>query len=98
MASQDIILDSNYDLLVEDGDFALGRSEEQEIDLILIAAPGNFRQHPTVGVNLALWVRGENINSQLYQEIETQLRDDGFEDVRIDQSGGKLTVDAIRRK
>jgi len=51
-----------------------------------------------VGVNLALWVRGENINSQLYQEIETQLRDDGFEDVRIDQSGGKLTVDAIRRK
>lgn len=42
MASQDIILDSNYDLLVEDGDFALGRSEEQEIDLILIAAPGIF--------------------------------------------------------
>lgn len=55
MQAQDILLDVNFDLLIEGGDFAVGSSDEQSAALMVITAPGHWKQYPFFGFNVALY-------------------------------------------
>ena len=52
----DILLDENFDLRIENGDFVVGESAGQEAKLLLLYAPGNLRPDPLIGVGIKRWL------------------------------------------
>jgi len=89
----EILLDANNDIIISDGDFAIGRSDEQNQKLILISNKGEWKAHPEVGVGIE-----EMLNDDAYTEllIETkkQLQYDGMQINNVSYtSDGKLNID-----
>ncbi len=92
---QDILLDENYDLsITPTGDFAVGFSDEQHIDLILESGKGDWRQNPQVGVNIRQLLAEDQTPTFLKHEIQKQLEVDGARVERIDFLNGKLQIKA----
>lgn len=98
---QDILRDETGDLYVYRGDFKIGESDEQHIEDILIAAQGNYRQHPEMGVNISQYLNAPITaieKLRIINEIRKQLQADGFVQINI-QTQNKLidlNIDALR--
>ena len=93
----DFLLDEQDDLLIRDGDLVVGPSEQQEIGLIVRLAQGELRAAPLTGFGIARRLRGEADRDSFSQELDTQLRLDGFTDSRVALAdNGTLTVQATR--
>ena len=89
----DILLEVNDDLIIRNGDFVIGRSNEQHQKHILTAYKGAYKQHPEVGVGIA-----EMLNDDAFTEvlIETkkQLQYDGMQINNVSYTqDGKLNID-----
>lgn len=87
MIFQDYQLDEDGDLLIENGDFVVGPSDQQHIVDILQAFQGEYKQFPLLGANLMTLLKGENPNEAI-NIIKTQLQSDGY-----DVSQVKATTD-----
>ena len=86
----DILLDENYDLFIEDGDFSFGASAEQETEQIILSLPGEWKQNPLTGFGIDNYLKqraGSSpvINSlpQFVRDLKLQLEADGFIDPEI---------------
>ncbi len=91
---QDILLDENYDLMIENDDFVLGESTRQHQGLILMANKGEFRQHPFTGVGLRLFVEDDRLGA-MRVELTKQLELDGMTVQRVNVfSNGQLEIRA----
>jgi hypothetical protein len=77
MANQDIILDYDNDFLIQNGDFVIDESEEQEIKMILQAVKNDYKQFPELGVNLVEFMSKSASNVDLAQTIKMNLKMDG---------------------
>lgn len=73
----DLLLDEDFDLMVKEGDFALGDGTEQHKACLLLAHKGHYKQHPVVGVGLTRYLN--DAGSDPESEIELQWRLDGME-------------------
>ncbi|CAN5437071.1 hypothetical protein BH09BAC1_BH09BAC1_05020 [soil metagenome] len=79
--AKDILLDSDGDLLIREGDFVVGPSDDQHVLDILMSAPGDWRQSPLVGVNIITFLNAPMDGTQrnaLRQKIALQLQLDGI--------------------
>lgn len=100
--AQDIILNTDTnDLLIQNGDFVIGESSQQEANLIINTFLGNWFQYPGVGVGIINYLAGNTPASVIEQLIQTQLETDGFVVESISINGStlnniKLTVLANR--
>lgn len=66
------------DVIIENGDFKVFKSDQQHIQHILKAMPGQYYQHPLVGLGVANY-RSASISPQrLKQQIKTQLKADDY--------------------
>lgn len=76
---QDILLNTgnDTDLIIRNGDFAAGTSDEQQVQMLLISAPGEWKEHPEAGVGLYLGGHG-TIDLFMERNIRVQLEADGF--------------------
>lgn len=81
----DLVLSDELDLMVENGDWVAGVSDEQHVGLLLLSHLGDWRSEPTAGVGLSLYVNSRNPGTML-AEIRQQVEADGA-DVQL------LTVD-----
>lgn len=81
VAPQDYMLDENNDMYIVDGDWAIGDSNEIDIELILATNKGSWKESPTVGVGMPLY-EGADIDAVDVDEIESsiklQLQANGF--------------------
>lgn len=94
MAEQtDILLDTNFDIAVQDGDIVWGESFEQEIDLIVRARTGEWKFDPVLGCDLILFVNSNASKLDIIQKVKLQLERDGKNNLQINYSNGNLTVD-----
>lgn len=91
----DLLLDDNMDLKIANGDFVVGRSDEQQQEVILLATKGDFKQFPDVGVGIEGFLLDDDIDGML-AEVRAQFSADGMEvtDVTYNQQTGKLDYDA----
>ncbi len=80
-------------LAFENGDFKVGRSDEQHQKHILQAHKGDFKQFPELGVGITDYLNDDEPTSMLIA-IKKQMQYDGMQvkNVRIDTSG-KLMID-----
>jgi hypothetical protein len=91
MEANDILLDSDGDLLIENGDFKIGPSDEQHIEDIISAYLGWWKEFPSVGVGIKQYQAGSGVEQTIEREIKLQLKADGYTvdrpSVEFDSSG-----------
>ena len=77
----DIMLDSNYDLLIQNGDWDVDDCNEVDADLIINTSRGNWKQWPLVGFGLSNYLESEvdkTVVDEINSGIKVQLQADGF--------------------
>lgn len=89
----DILLSSNYDLAIENGDFVIGEGLNQQVALLLLSAPGDIRHAPGMGVGLQNYSLDEN-PADLNRNIRLTFKKDGLRVNKILQTTAELTIDA----
>ena len=100
MAFKDIILDSDGDLEILNGDIFINESDSQHVELILTADKGQFRQFPLVGIGIKKFSNGPFSAQAIKQGIKLQLESDGYNVRKIDVSKitkGIIDIDATRK-
>lgn len=94
--AKDILLDENGDLKIVNGDFVVGDSDNQEIENLLIATKGEFKEFPLVGGDISKILKSRSGQTAALKEIKYQLKNDGFDisDIKIEDDS--INVNAER--
>lgn len=76
----DFKLNNDTDLEIRNGDFVIGDTDQQNIELILLSHKGAFKEHPILGVGITDYLKSPEIISRLRleNEINNQLEFDNF--------------------
>lgn len=77
MIFQDYLLDEDGDLLIQNGDFVVGPSDDQHIADILQSFQGEWKQFPLLGVGLLTFLKSQTPNDAI-NTIKQQLQNDGY--------------------
>lgn len=75
----DFLLDEYGNYKVENGDFVIGDSREQEAMLIISANQGEFKHYPLVGCNPATWNNAVVYRQDLERMIKQQIEASGLQ-------------------
>lgn len=76
--AQDILLDPvTLDVQIANGDFVVGKVDEQNVQLLLLTMPGQIRQSPFSGIGISQLINSEVSESELRHTINVQLKLDG---------------------
>lgn len=87
------------DVRVENGDFKVFNSDQQHVQHILKANPGQYYQHPLVGLGIALYKSASLSPQRLKQLIKTQLKADDYSTKVVEVSDDFIVnIDAERLK
>lgn len=75
--AKDIILDNKNDLLIQNGDFVLGKSLKQEVGIILNLSPGNLKSSPLLGPSILRKKRANKGRMSIIRAIKIAFKMDG---------------------
>ena len=75
---KDFLLDSSGDLDIANGDFKVGKSDQQHVVDIIESYAGWWKEYPTLGVGVQNYLNSNGNNQQLARNIIVQLVSDGF--------------------
>lgn len=91
----DILLDDNFDLRIQAGDFLTGDATLQHQQLLLLIQKGELRESPTRGVGIRDWMLDDVQQGDLNTAIKREFEADGMtvEQVRTTPAG-KINVKA----
>lgn len=89
---QDILIDTEGDIIIESGDFVIGESTGQEVTLILKIAPGGNRENGYLGMDLANEL-DEDGGVNFKAELKKQLKLDNKRLKQFIIDGEKLSID-----
>jgi hypothetical protein len=93
----DFLLDDNGDLLIKDGDFVIGFSDNQHQLDILVATKGEFKEYPELGVGISEMLSDDDFMDLLI-EAKKNLEYDGMKINNIEfMPDGKLKIDGKYR-
>lgn len=89
---KDIITQENtYEPTILLGDFFAGESREQEADLIIYSARGDWKQNPLIGVGVRR-AYNKPISEELSRQIRLQCESDSLRITNVIQGNEKITV------
>ncbi|WP_143394579.1 hypothetical protein [Flavobacterium branchiophilum] len=88
----DLTLNSDYDLKIENGDFVIGDSTEQNVELLFISTPGDWKEHIEAGIAIERVAHG-NIDRFLDRTIRVQMEADGFKISELKISPLGISID-----
>lgn len=89
----DILLTTDFDIDIANGDIAVGDSRTQQPLLLLNAAPGEWKNAPTTGIGIARYIESAD-QAALARRIQTQLTADGMRVAKININGSNIAIDA----
>ena len=72
----DLLLGSDGDLMIKNGDLVVRESDPQHAGLILVSHQGSWRQWPLVGVGLSSFLLEDLDFSELRHRMEVQVQYD----------------------
>lgn len=93
---EDFKLDENKDLSFKNGDFHIGDTDQQNLELILLSHKGSFKEFPILGVGITDYLKSPEIISRLRleNEINNQLEYDNFTITEVDVNNLEdITID-----
>lgn len=95
MARHDILLDDDNELIIQNGDFVVGQSDDQNAAIIFEAQKGEIRSSPELGFGARKYIKksGSSVRNFL-RDLKLELEKDGYNnpDINLDQENGTLTV------
>jgi len=94
MARYDYIQDTDGDLLIQGGDWAIGESDQMHIQDTIISYPGWWKQYPVDGVGIGYYSKSNGQEQIIAREIKIQLELDGYtvSNPQIKLENEKLTI------
>lgn len=99
MAVTDILINNDIKI-TSDGDLDVGESDQQHIEHILRANPGQFYQFPTIGAGTNMLQHGNISEVDMRRIVKKNLEDDNYRVNKIELSGEidqrKISIDATR--
>jgi len=96
---KDIILKDDYDLLVENGDFVVDNSDPQHVQLIIITAQGEWKEHVLLGVGIESFINAPSSLQELSRLINIQLISDNYTVTKLNViSPTNIMVDGQRNE
>ena len=75
---QDLLLDTDFDLMIKNGDFVFGESTRQHQDLLLLTQYAEWRESPTIGIGAQTWLQDERDGANLAAAIKSGFEADGM--------------------
>ena len=100
MQATDLLLAADYDLAFADGDIAVGASDGQHLNLLLLTSPGEWKADPVAGIGLRRYQNaplGAAETAALQREVTIQLTRDGYQLLALDLSDlSAATLNAVR--
>ena len=94
---KDIDLETDLDLKIIDGDFAISDSDQNHVINILKAYVGGYKQFPLVGVGIDYYLASAGTQQVIKRNITVQMESDGYKVNKIDVLGqSKYSIDANR--
>lgn len=90
---KDILLDTDGDLRIENGDLVTGTSDVQNQELLLKTFKGEWKENPTIAVGAAGFLKEEDVQG-LAAEIKQEFERDGMNVKGIEITTEKINVDA----
>jgi len=88
----DYLLDPvTNDLQIVNGDFVKGDCTIQNQKKLLFAAPGAYKQYPTVGVDIVNYLKDDN-QADMMRSIRQQFTQDGMTVKNLAYVNGKLQI------
>ena len=91
----DFLIDTNAELIIKNGDFVFGQSDEQHIQDTINAIPGWWKEFPLDGVAVITFINSPGGGQGLSRRIQIELEKDGY---RVDHPviefspDGKLNI------
>jgi hypothetical protein len=79
------------DLQIADGDFVIGDATLQNQKMLLFAAPGNYKQYPTVGVDIMDFLKDDN-QADMLRTITQQFTMDGMNVQSLSYQNGMFYI------
>ena len=91
-----LLLGDDEDLMVQDGELVVGPSDSQNVDIIIAANKGEFKEYPALGVGLINFLKKQNTTADaLKREITVNLLVDSYKvsSYTVDSNGFHLTFE-----
>jgi hypothetical protein len=78
-AYQDFLLDADGDLLIQNGDFVIGLSDEDHMQDLIESFVGWWKEYPAVGVGIKQYQASSGQEQVIERNIKLQLQGDGYD-------------------
>lgn len=75
--AKDILLNDDGEVVIANGDFVIGESLDQEVQIILEMAQGELKEDPLMGADLFRLINSNATEGDLKQAVKIQLARDG---------------------
>ena len=89
---RDILLDSDHDINIIAGDLLTGESTNQNVELIFLSTPGEWKEHIETGIAIERASKG-NIDRFLDRTIRVQMEADGYEIDKLTITESGISID-----
>jgi protein involved in temperature-dependent protein secretion len=90
---KDILLNTELDLDIADGDLVVGESTVQHQQLLLVTSKGDWKENPLIGVGAAAFLKDED-ESGLLNMIRIEFQKDGMDVKAVNIQSGEINIDA----
>jgi len=89
----DLILDSNYDISISQGDLVVSTSDSQHQACLLLSDKNSLKEFPLRGVGILNFINDDNSDAFL-RETRMEFIADGMNIKRLSANNGKIKVEA----
>lgn len=80
---KDILLDETGDLAIVNGDFVVGESDAQHMELIIQLAEGSIKKHPLQCVGIGQYNGSSGQGQTIRNKITVKAKEDGFQNIEV---------------
>lgn len=94
--AKDILLDKTGDLRIENGDFVIGESTQQEVELLLTSKKGSWKESPLVGANIQQYLKQREGQTAALKEAKIQMKADGLRVNKLEINNQIINTDVER--
>ncbi|CAA0228449.1 conserved hypothetical protein [Tenacibaculum maritimum] len=74
---KDLLLDKDGDLLIQNGDIAVGESLTQDVSIIIRLSKGDLKSDPVLGADLITMINQKESPAVIEDQIRLHLERDG---------------------
>lgn len=85
---QDYLRDDNGELIVLNGDYVIGPSDQQHVVDIVETQQGEYKEFPLIGFGAINYIKKIIVEDEFKSDLKEQLSYDGYQDAIIDLSQG----------